>query len=76
MREAVLDDLVDRDHRDAVLLGEQLEEREAGGRAVVVQHLADHRDRRQPGEPARSTAASVWPRRSSTPPSRARNGNT
>ena len=42
---AVLGDLLDRDHRDAVLLREQLEERQAGGRAVVVQHLADDRDR-------------------------------
>ena len=31
--------------------GEPLEVREARGRAVLAEHLADHRDRREPGEP-------------------------
>ena len=46
----MLGDLIHADDRDAVLFGEELEERQARRRAVVVQHLADHRDRRQPGE--------------------------
>ena len=49
--EAVLDDLVDGHDRDAVVGGEPLEEPEARRRAVLAEHLADHRDRRQPREP-------------------------
>ena len=50
---AVLGDLPDRDQRDAMFRGEELEEREARRRAVVVQHLADdgaRRESRKPGE--------------------------
>src|SRR5262245_60227672 len=45
-RLAVVDELRDRDHRDAVLLREQLEVLEACGRAVIVQHFANDRHRR------------------------------
>ena len=38
-------------------------------RAVVVHDLADHAGRIGPASRARSTAASVWPARCSTPPS-------
>ena len=60
--DAVLDDLRHRHHRDAVLLGEHLEVREARRRSVVVQHFADDRDGRQAGQ-AREVLAemvSVW----------------
>src|SRR5207244_12212986 len=45
-RETMLDDLADGDHRDAMLLREQLEVGNARRRTVVVQHLTDDRDRR------------------------------
>ena len=50
MPSAIVGDLLDGDHGDPVLLREQLEVREPSRRAVVVQHLADHRDRREPRE--------------------------
>src|SRR3954468_8899767 len=49
--DAVVGHLRDGDHRDAVLLGKQLEVRAPRRRAVVVQHFANHRDRRQTREP-------------------------
>src|SRR5438132_266577 len=48
--EAVLDELVDGDHRDPVVGRELLKVREPRGRPVLAQHLADHRHRREPGE--------------------------
>ena len=58
-------------------VGEHLEVRVAGRRAVVVEDLADHRDRRQAGEPGEvdgrlGVAAPLERRR----PGRARSGNT
>src|SRR4051794_25179111 len=47
---AVLHDVCDRRHRDAVFLREHLEIREPRGRAVVVQHFADHCNGRAAGE--------------------------
>jgi len=69
--------LVDADDRDAVLLGEQLEEREPRRRAVVVEDLAD--DLRPAADPPggrgrprpRCDRDARW-----TPPSRARSGKT
>ena len=51
--------------------------RHARHRAVVVHDLADDGGRvRDPASRARSTLASVWPARTSTPPSRAISGKT
>ena len=43
-------DLVDGDHRHPMLVSEHLEERQPCGRAVVLEHLADHGHGRQAGE--------------------------
>ena len=57
-----------------VLLGEQFEIGQPGHGAVVVHDLGEHAGRVVPGEPARSTAASVWPARFRTPPGSYRSG--
>jgi hypothetical protein len=65
----VLDQLGDRDHQEVVLLAELDEVGDTRHRAVVVDDLAEHTGRVEPARRARSTAASVWPARLSTPPS-------
>src|SRR6476661_494194 len=49
--EPVRDELRDGDEREAVLLRERLELRALGGRAVVVEDLADHTGGIHAGEP-------------------------
>ncbi len=68
---AVADEVRDRDELQAVLGGELLQLGHPGHRAVVVGDLARARPTgTAPASRARSTAASVWPARLSTPPSR------
>src|SRR5438552_8276227 len=66
----------DGDHHEAVRLAEPDEIRDASHGAVVVDDLANHASGYRPARWARSTAASVCPRRSSTPPGQARSGKT
>ena len=74
---AVGDQVGDRDHLQPVALAVGDQVRHPGHGPVVVHDLADHaRPGLSPARRARSTAASVWPARSSTPPSLARSGNT
>ena len=72
----VADEVGDRDEQQAVLVGEPFELGRAGHvHLLLVDDLAQHAGRVQTGEPcARSTVASVWPARFSTPPSRASSG--
>ena len=68
---AIADEVGDRDQQQVVLFAELLELREARHVALVLaDDLAKDAGRVQAGHPARSTAASVWPARLSTPPSR------
>ena len=75
--EPMRDELRDGDERDARALART--PRAAGRRAVVpssfkISQITPAGSR--PARRARSTAVSVWPTRWSTPPSRARSGNT
>ncbi len=72
----VPDEVGDRDHEQAVLLGEPLELRDPGHVGLlVVDDLAEQR-RAGTGRPCcrGRSVASVWPARLSTPPSRAISG--
>jgi ribosomal protein S12 methylthiotransferase accessory factor YcaO len=60
----------------AVQLRERDQVRQPRHGAVVVHDLADHARGLSPALRAMSTAASVWPARTSTPPSRAISGKT
>ena len=63
-----LNELGDRDQGQSVLVGEGAQLGQPGHGAVVVDDLGHDPGRGQAGQPARSTAASVWPGRRSTPP--------
>ena len=71
---AVVDQVGDRDHLEAVPLAEGHEVGHARHRAVLVHDLADDAGRVRPGEPREIDRASVWPARTRTPPSCARSG--
>ena len=73
---AVLDQVGDRDDLQPVLLAVGDQVGDAGHRPVLVHDLADDAGGLRPASRARSTAASVWPVRSSTPPAGARSGKT
>ena len=72
----VLDQVGDREQLDLVPLAER---DEVGTRAIVPSSFMISQTTPaafRPASRARSTAASVWPERSRTPPGRARSGNT
>jgi hypothetical protein len=65
-----------RNHDEAVRLTEPGQIGRTRHGAVIVDDFANYPGRVAPARTARSTAASVWPRRSRTPPGRARSGKT
>jgi hypothetical protein len=74
MAAAIGDQVADRADLEAVAAGEGDEIVHPRHRAVVLHDLADHARGLSPARREMSTAASVWPVRTSTPPSRAISG--
>ena len=72
--QAVLDDVGDGDDLESVDARELDQVVAPRHRAVLFQDLADDAGGLQPCQPRQVDAPSVWPVRTSTPPSRARNG--
>src|SRR5207244_1009100 len=72
----VRDEIADRPDLEPMGAGEIGQIGEPGHGPVLAHDLADHAAGVEAGEAATSTAASVWPARTSTPPGLATSGKT